>query len=50
MVEKAMIGTTILPATAYTPSQVEEWHRVNTWLREQGADWFDAVFDFAAAL
>jgi lysophospholipase L1-like esterase len=44
-----IFGTTVLPAV-YTPSQAEQWQRVNTWLREQGADWFDAVFDFASAL
>lgn len=44
-----VFGTTILPAV-YTPSQVKQWHQVNTWLRERGAEWFDAVFDFAAAL
>jgi lysophospholipase L1-like esterase len=44
-----VFGTTILPAV-YTPSQAEQWHQVNTWLRERGAEWFDAVFDFAAAL
>ncbi len=44
-----VFGTTIVPAVS-TPSQAEQWHTVNTWLRERGADWFDAVFDFAAAL
>ena len=30
--------------------QVVQWRIVNTWLREQGTQWFDGVFDFATAL
>ncbi len=48
--EVRVFGTTVLPAAIYTPSQIKEWHRVNSRLREQGTDWFEDVFDFAAAL
>ena len=44
-----MFGTTSLPG-GYPPEQVEQRHLVNTWLREQGRQWFDAVFDFATPL
>lgn len=44
-----VFGTTILPG-GYPPSQVEQRRLVNTWLREQGRQWFDAVFDFATPL
>ncbi len=44
-----VFGTTILPG-GYLPAQVEERHLVNTWLQEQGSQWFDAVFDLAAPL
>lgn len=44
-----LFGSTILPGS-YTPEQVVQWRMVNTWLREQGTQWFDAVFDFATPL
>ena len=44
-----IFGSTILPGS-YTPEQVVQWRRVNTWLREEGRQWFDGIFDFAAAL
>jgi lysophospholipase L1-like esterase len=44
-----VFGSTILPGS-YTPEQVMQWRIVNTWIREQGAQWFDGIFDFAAAL
>ncbi|HEY4383404.1 MAG TPA: GDSL-type esterase/lipase family protein, partial [Ktedonobacteraceae bacterium] len=46
---RRIFGSTILPGS-YTPEQVAQWRIVNTWLREQGTQWFDAIFDFAAAL
>ena len=44
-----VFGTTILPG-GYLPEQVEQRQLVNTWMREQGGQWFDAVFDFATPL
>ncbi|GHO96345.1 SGNH hydrolase [Reticulibacter mediterranei] len=44
-----VFGSTILPGS-YTPEQVVQWRIVNAWIREQGAQWFDGIFDFAAAL
>ncbi len=44
-----IFGSTILPGS-YTPEQAIQWRNVNTWLREQGSQWFDGIFDFAAAL
>jgi lysophospholipase L1-like esterase len=44
-----VFGTTILPG-GYLPAQEEERRLVNTWLQEQGSQWFDAVFDLAAPL
>lgn len=44
-----IFGSTILPGS-YTPEQALQWRSVNTWLREQGDQWFDGIFDFAAAL
>lgn len=44
-----IFGSTILPGS-YTPEQAVQWRSVNSWLREQGDQWFDGVFDFAAAL
>lgn len=46
---RRVFGTTILPG-GYVSTQVEQRHLVNTWLREQGKQWFDAVFDFATPL
>ncbi|HET8845201.1 MAG TPA: GDSL-type esterase/lipase family protein [Ktedonobacteraceae bacterium] len=46
---RRVFGTTILPG-GYPPEQVEQRQLVNTWLREQGRQWFDAVFDFATPL
>jgi lysophospholipase L1-like esterase len=46
---RRVFGTTILPG-GYPPSEVEQRRLVNTWLREQGQQWFDAVFDFATPL
>ncbi|MDQ2713949.1 MAG: GDSL-type esterase/lipase family protein [Chloroflexota bacterium] len=46
---RRVFGTTILPG-GYLPAQVEQRHLVNTWLREQGRQWFDAIFDFATPL
>ncbi|HEV2662967.1 MAG TPA: GDSL-type esterase/lipase family protein, partial [Ktedonobacteraceae bacterium] len=44
-----VFGTTILPG-GYPPEQVEQRRLVNTWMLEQGSQWFDAVFDFATPL
>ncbi|WP_338257589.1 GDSL-type esterase/lipase family protein [Dictyobacter halimunensis] len=44
-----VFGTTILPG-GYPPEQVAQRQLVNTWLREQGNQWFDAIFDLAAPL
>jgi lysophospholipase L1-like esterase len=44
-----VFGSTVLPGS-YTPEQVTQWRIVNAWIREQGAQWFDGIFDFAAAL
>jgi lysophospholipase L1-like esterase len=44
-----VFGSTVLPGS-YTPEQVIQWRIVNAWIREQGAQWFDGIFDFAAAL
>jgi lysophospholipase L1-like esterase len=44
-----IFGSTILPGS-YTPEQAVQWRSVNTWLREEGRQWFDGIFDFAAAL
>ncbi|HEX6477840.1 MAG TPA: GDSL-type esterase/lipase family protein [Ktedonobacteraceae bacterium] len=46
---RRVFGTTILPG-GYPPAQVEQRQMVNTWLREQGRQWFDAIFDFATPL
>jgi lysophospholipase L1-like esterase len=46
---RRVFGTTILPGS-YPPEQVEQRRLVNTWLREQGQQWFDAIFDFATPL
>lgn len=46
---RRVFGTTILPG-GYQPEQVEQRRLVNTWLREQGPHWFDAIFDFATGL
>ena len=46
---RRVFGTTILPGD-YPPAQVEQRQMVNTWLREQGRQWFDAIFDFATPL
>ncbi|GHO62989.1 SGNH hydrolase [Ktedonobacter sp. SOSP1-52] len=46
---RRVFGTTILPG-GYPPEQVEQRRLVNTWLREQGQQWFDAIFDFATPL
>lgn len=46
---RRVFGTTILPG-GYPPEQVEQRRLVNMWLREQGRQWFDAIFDFAAPL
>ncbi|MBV9229862.1 MAG: hypothetical protein JOZ18_11155 [Chloroflexi bacterium] len=44
-----VFGTTILPG-AYTSGQAIQWRLVNSWLRKQGTQYFDAVFDFATPL
>ncbi len=44
-----IFGTTILPG-GYPAEQVKQRQLVNTWIREQGNHWFDAVFDFATPL
>jgi lysophospholipase L1-like esterase len=44
-----VFGSTVLPGS-YTSEQVIQWRIVNAWIREQGAQWFDGIFDFAAAL
>ncbi len=44
-----VFGTTILPG-GYSAEQVVQRRHVNTWIREQGNHWFDAVFDFATPL
>jgi lysophospholipase L1-like esterase len=44
-----VFGSTVLPGP-YTSEQAAQRRMVNSWLREQGTQWFDAVFDFAAAL
>lgn len=46
---RRVFGATILPG-GYLPAQVEQRRLVNTWLREQGRQWFDAIFDFATPL
>lgn len=46
---RRVFGTTILPG-GYPPEQVEQHRLVNTWLFEQGQQWFDAIFDFATRL
>jgi lysophospholipase L1-like esterase len=46
---RRVFGTTILPG-GYTPEQGEQRRLVNTWLREQGQLYFDAVFDVATPL
>lgn len=46
---RRVFGTTILPG-GFPPTQVEQRSLVNTWLLEQGKQWFDAVFDFATPL
>ena len=44
-----VFGTTILPG-GYTPEQAAQRQMVNSWIREQGNQWFDAIFDFATPL
>ncbi len=44
-----VFGTTILPG-GYSPEQAVQRQKVNTWIREQGNQWFDAIFDFATPL
>lgn len=46
---RRVFGTTILPG-GYPPAQVEQRRLVNAWIREQGQQWFDGVFDLAAPL
>jgi lysophospholipase L1-like esterase len=46
---RRVFGTTILPG-GYPPTQVEQRSLVNTWLQEQGRQWFDAIFDLATPL
>ena len=46
---RRVFGTTILPG-GYLPEQVEQRQLVNNWMREQGRNVFDAVFDFATPL
>ncbi len=46
---RRVFGTTILPG-GYPAEQVEQRQLVNTWIREEGHQWFDAVFDFATPL
>ncbi len=46
---RRVFGTTILSG-GYSPAQVEQRQLVNTWLREQGRQWFDAIFDLATPL
>lgn len=46
---RRVFGTTILPG-GYLPTQVEQRHLVNTWLREQRNQCFDALFDLAMPL
>jgi AMP-binding enzyme C-terminal domain len=46
---RCVFGTTILPG-GYAAEQVEQRRRVNTRMREQSKQWFDAVFDFATSL
>jgi lysophospholipase L1-like esterase len=46
---RRVFGTTILPG-GYSPEQGEQRRLVNTWLREQGQPYFDAVFDVATPL
>ena len=44
-----VFGTTILPG-GYSSEQAIQRQIANTWIREQGSQWFDAVFDFATPL
>ena len=44
-----VFGTTLLPG-GYSPEQAVQRQRVNTWIREQGSQCFDAIFDFAQPL
>ncbi len=44
-----VFGTTILPG-GYSPGQAAQRQIVNTWIREQGSQWFDEIFDFATPL
>ncbi|WP_165423104.1 GDSL-type esterase/lipase family protein [Ktedonosporobacter rubrisoli] len=46
---RKVFGTTILPG-GYSPAQIEQRRLVNRWMLEQGKQWFDAIFDFAAPL
>lgn len=46
---RRVFGSTILPG-GYPPSQAEQRRLVNSWILEQGKQWFDAVFDFATPL
>lgn len=44
-----VFSTTILPG-GYSSEQAAQRQIVNTWIREQGSQWFDAIFDFATPL
>lgn len=44
-----VFGTTILPG-GYSPEQAVQRQKVNRWIREQGSQWFDAIFEFAIPL
>jgi lysophospholipase L1-like esterase len=44
-----VFGTTILPG-GYSPEQALQRQKVNSWMREQANQCFDAIFDFATPL
>jgi lysophospholipase L1-like esterase len=46
---RRVFGTTILPG-GYPPEQALQRQIVNTWMLEQGHQWFDGIFDFATPL
>jgi lysophospholipase L1-like esterase len=46
---RRVFGTTILPG-GYPPEQIEQRRLVNTWMLEEGGQWYDTVFDFATPL
>lgn len=46
---RRVFGTTILPG-GYSPEQAEQRRLVNTWMLEQGQQYFDAVFDVVTPL